>query len=433
MKVSRGFVIALGVALLTGGLAGYYAGGYVGGRIGEHEDAALPSQNTTLFRAPASGEAGGSALRHPGEELGAWMDKAWDIFSRRGSPGFNAATDAPQVLLALERLTAADFALLMKQLDTRSETPAKRLLQDFLFAEWSRRDSQAALAWTREHRPDKFQEGVVALSASNARAAWTAWKSRPGAADLAGSGEPAMSIFDNWARQDRAAALEAVLDPGLKNHMGAVMGFYGSALPDRAQFPREWEESRDGIAKRILELPSPERATALSSFLMSIHNNTASVQRDELALWVKQQTLTKSEQAVLLTGIAQWDGSSDSAASWKAFPWLWQQVPLSERGGTLKSIVEYWASEKPWSSKDTDGCGKWLNEQTDLGPECAPALKAFALHAAAKDPEAGLAWAQKVTDLPLRAEALREVSALILKQWPHRAAELGVASLPPSP
>ena len=123
--------------------------------------------------------------------------------------------------------------------------------------------------------------------------------------------------------------------------------------------------------------------------------------------------------------VAQSDGCAPEQAR-ETWPWLWNTLPESQRGPTLKSIVEYWASDKAWSARDPNACGQWLNTQMPLGPEHGAALKDFALHTTATDPVSGLAWAAENPDPAIRPKAVQEVQALIRKQWPHRLAELGV-------
>jgi hypothetical protein len=369
-----------------------------------------------------------SALRHSQESLVTWLESARDTLAKHGHPGFNLQTDAPHLLLAIERMTPADFAMLMQLTGECADGPDKRVLQDCLFAGWSRKDPRSALAWTRERRPDKFNEAVKVLSKSNASGAWEAWTSLPGQKDR--DGETLNTLFANWAKQDRTAALEALLTIKPQDRTAANLGFFSSSIPDRKKSPQEWMDFREEIAQRIMEITDPgDRVSAASSLLNALYERNSPAMREEMAGWLEKQPLSERDRVSLLTGMAQWEGC-DPSRSKEAFSWLWKTVPVSSRGVALASIVEYWASGKPWSARDPDACGRWLNEQPNLGPECDPALKAFALHAAAKDPGAGLEWAKRVSEPAVRAASIHEVSALILKQWPNRAAELGVAEQP---
>ncbi len=427
MNTRGRFCILLGFAILAGAVAGFLAG-----RTGPDGRSGGPRASGQTGEAiPASGNGAGAeslARDHPDEQLAAWLDTAWDILQRKHGPGFLVETDAPELLLSLERLTSADFTRLMEALDRRPDGEARRLLQEMLRAEWSARDPRAALAWTHEHRPDIYKAAVISLSAVNPAAAWAEWKSQPGGTD--DSGEPGKTIFRNWARLDREAALEALLTPGPRLDGGASTGFYDAAIPDRVKFPREWEEAREGIARRLLEMEDAPRVSEFSSLIRGLHDRGGPGIKDELAAWITRQPLPEASQALLLTSMAQWEGLMSPAASRENFSWLWERLPDSQRGETLTRIVEFWASPHAYSSQDTDGCGKWLNEQTNLSPGCAPALKAFALYAADKDPESGLAWARRVPDPALREEAVREVTSLILKHWPGQAAALGLTGSP---
>ena len=383
---------------------------------------------------PVAGSGIGNPLVHTAFELDDWVRQASELAMASGI-GFHGETDAPHLLLALKHLTPADFPLLMERVFRLPDNGAKAHLQAWLLTEWSRLAPEDALAWTKENLPDRYQEAIRALARKNPRAAWDEIKANP--INKNGSGEPTVTIFAQWGMQDGPAALEAMLQMVRdgKDPTAANLGFFSTALPDRKKSPEQWSNARDNISKRILEEKEAKvRISALSALMMEISNtipasggnrSALETKRRELSEWLFQIPLAETDQARLLTCIAQWDGSrADGAAD--AFAWLWQTVPVGQRVEALTSIVEYWASDKPWSSKDPDGCGRWLNEQGPLGPEFSGALKSFALHAVAKDPESGLAWAQQIADPAIRQDAVQEVKAQILKQWPHRAAGLGV-------
>lgn len=395
----------------------------------------VPSTAGPLIPA-GQNKAGGPV--HPESDLLGWMRQALESVET-GGHGFDAAIDAPQLLLTLERLTPDDFPLLLGLLAERADGKAKGLLQEWLLTEWSQRSPYEALLWARDNREDKYGKALEVLSKRNAAAAWREFEVH--SVKLDASGNPVRSIFSEWARQDRKTALDALFALQQRKESnsdrlgsGAELGFFSSALPTRTESPEQWRETRDDIARQILEQKDEDvRFHALNSLLSqmnSSYGHTAdpvrlAIKRRELAEWLLPLPLTEAEQARHLSLIAQWDGS-EIAPAVDAFPWFWQTVPASQRVNALASIVEYWASNDLGSAQDPDACGRWLNGLGPLGPEFSIPLKSFALHAAAKDPESGLAWARQIADPAVRGEAVAEVGALILKQWPHRAAELGV-------
>jgi hypothetical protein len=385
-------------------------------------------------RGPADEISKEKQLIHSGGDLADWVRQAGERAAASGL-GFQLEMDTPDLLLALERLTVADCPLLMIEITRLPDGAGKRQLQDCLLAAWSRQAPEEAMAWARENRPDRYGEAIQALARKDARAAWKVFQEHP--AKWNSTGEPTRTVFSQWAMQNRSAALEALLEleTGRVDPTPARMGFFASSLPERAKFPNEWQVACDQITARILEEPDAKgRIGALSALLSEIGQSIPSSREDraslearrkELSGWLLALPLAEADQGKLLTAIAQWDGVIPGAAQ-DAFAWLWQTVPVGQRVEALTSIVENWASDKPWSARDPDGCGRWLNEQGPLGPEFSGALKSFALHAAAKDPESGLAWAQQIADPAIRQDAVQQVKAQILKQWPHRAVGLGV-------
>ncbi len=222
-------------------------------------------------------------------------------------------------------------------------------------------------------------------------------------------------------------ALLAIPD---NDRIPAKLGFFFKVFPDRKKKPALWAQRLEAITDRILQEPDEsQRVNTLADLLDPVRGErTGTASRDAAAAWIRSLPLDEKHQGTLLICLAQNEGCISIHAP-AAYPWLWENVPRSQQQEAFAKIVAYWASDKEWSAKNPDACGRWLNTQAEsLGPEHAAALKAFALFAVARDPESGLAWANANPDSATRAKAVEEVAAVIRSQWPRRAEELGVAS-----
>jgi hypothetical protein len=433
MKTGPSLSLQILGAVLAGGLAGTWLAHPVPGKTDISSDGIPISPSTYEAEASTLRTSPPTPLIHADLELDDWVRQAGEL-AAMGGLGFHAETDAPHLLLAAANLTPGDFPLLMERLARLSDGPAKRQLEEWLLAEWSRQAPETALAWTRENRPDRYGEAVIAFARKDARAAWQDMQGY--LEKTKGTGDLTHAVFFQWGLQNRHEALEALLQRMAKvEEYRAVEGFLTAVLPDRKKFPEQWRVIRDEVTARMAqEENAGARLVSLRALMTHMKmdsqiswDDTASLEptRNELSRWLMAIPLSEVEQGKLLISIAQWDGLMPGAAQ-DSFSWLWRTVPEGQRVSALTSIVENWASENPWSSNDPDACGKWLNEQGPLGTEFSGALKSFALHAAAKDPESGLAWAQQIADPAIRQDAVQQVKAQILKQWPHRAAGLGV-------
>ena len=433
MKTSPSLSLQILGAVLAGGLAGYWLAHPVTGEAEVSPDGIPVSSSPYEVTDSTTRVSTANPLIHSDLELDDWVRQAGELAAMEGL-GFHAETDAPHLLLAAANLTPWDFPVLMERIAQLSDGPAKRQLEERLLAEWSRRAPETALAWTRENRPDRYGEAVIAFARKDAKAAWQDMQGY--LEKTKGTGDLTQAVFLQWGLQNRHEALEALLQRMTKNEdYGAVEGFLTAVLPDRKKFPEQWRAIRDEVTTRISqEENAGARVVTLRALMQQMKmdsqislDDIASLEpmRNELSRWLKAIPLSEVEQGKLLINLAQWDGVIPGAAQ-DLFSLLWRTVSEGQRVAALTSIVENWASDNWWSAKDTDACGKWLNSQGPLGPEFSGALRSFALHAAAKDPESGLAWAQQIADPTIRQDAVQQVKAQILKQWPHRAAGLGV-------
>jgi hypothetical protein len=416
-------------------LAAIIVAGFTSGRVLRQKSPVRPAPKAVALNAyslnkpTAEALRGAVSLEADSAMLRQWLDEASVLASSESS---DLAMDAPHLLLALAAWSAHDLARLMADVQRLPEGPARTRLEDWILSEWAARAPGPALAWTREHRPDKYGAAVEALAHHDPAAAWQAVQEHPVPGGRAG--DTASHIFSRWAAADRMAALDAWLLMDKKGDLSfrAGMGFGENALPQKGKDPDAWTSALQALTQRVMEEPDSKSWVTTIDLIRNCietsqrHEDTTPAQRrTELTAWLRGLNLDENEFASQLTMVAQHDGASADLAP-EAWPWLWREAPESQRGQTMKSIVKYWASDDQWSAKDPDACGQWLNSLQPLGAEHGEALKDFAQYAAARDPVSGLAWAQANPDPAARAVATKEVHAIILKQWPHRAAELGV-------
>ncbi len=413
-------------AILLGGTGGHVmrrseAAPAVAAATASSQQSSSPSHRSTPPLA-AQSETGFLHLRP-------WLEEALQFAT---DPGGDMAMDAPHLWLSMMRWHPNDIKQLLAELQPESQSPVRRRLEEWILKIWTERAPQDAMEWTKVNRPDQYPAAIENLARRDGRAAWKAveahpWYGRP-------VNDTIQDIFSEWAQQDCIAALEEILQlrSGHQHSFHAALGFTASCLPDKTKDPAVWEAALAALTQRAMqETDGSLRFKAVDLVKNALENankvttTLASERLEKINLWLRSLSLDKKELAYHLTNVAQHEGLTPESAP-AAWPWLWQKIPPDQRQETLKSIVEYWASDSGWSAKDPNACGQWLNEQMPLGPEHAEALKDFARHAASTDPASGLAWARSNPDPATRDISMREVEALILKNWPHRAAELGV-------
>jgi hypothetical protein len=245
------------------------------------------------------------------------------------------------------------------------------------------------------------------------------------------------TIFKTWAARDQPAALTALaaLEDSRAGSTSilAAWGFFDGALPDKKQFPEQWAATRDGLAAEILKLPGDLAVKNILMALIAEYRESltgldpepaeAAAARQEVADWICGLPMGDQQRTRFLLRLAQMDGCGFDRAP-EVWPWFWAKVPENLRAETLKDIIRYWAADEPFSARDPNACGKWLNTLGPLDAAYAPALKSFAEIAAATDPEAGLAWAERISDPIVRSQALLDVGDVIREHWPDKAEAL---------
>lgn len=434
MKRPLTFQSALGFTALLGLAAGLLTGRWSSGH-GDPQTSSgskLPAQ-----QAIPGAQAGGVSPAHREQEREQWLAAARQA-ADAGGLGIEVELDAPGLLLSVENMTARDFPLLACSLEQLPDSPGRKRLEDWLLAAWSLKNPLEALAWTEKHRPDLRPGALDAWAHRDPAGVLEAVKDDPSFIIRKGVMDSDTSVFrtlfQTWARQDRQAALRALADFGsIKRGNETILagnGFMEGALPDVAKFPEQWALARDALAGEILELPEAKARRRILGKLAREYQErlTGSADRRtfldagrrEVAEWLGKLPLDEELHAGLLQQLAQRDGGSQDEAR-GAYSWLWEEVADSQRPETLDYIVRHWAADAPWSARDPDACGRWLNSLGALGPECAAAFKSFAEVAAARDPVAGLAWAGQIADPVLKKEAVKSVTELIRSQWPDRA------------
>lgn len=420
------FVLGLALGLLTGRWSSAH-----------RETQTAGGSMVSAQREVPGKRAGAVPPAHTEQERELWLAAAREA-AEAGGLGFEAELDAPGLLLSVENLTTGDFPLLLFSLEQFPDTPGRKRLEEWLRKAWSLKNPLEALAWTEKHRPDLRPAALEAWARRDPAAALEAVKDDPSLKITNGVMDSDTSvfwtIFATWARRDRRAALQALADFGAAKRGNesilARNGFMEGALPDPAKFPEQWAINRDALAGEILQLPeSPARRNILGKLAgeyqehltgAAEHRTSLDAGRKEVGEWLGKLPLDEKLYASLLRQLAQRDGCGREEAP-LTYAWLWEEVPDSQRAETLDYIVRHWAADAPWSAKDPNACGRWLNSLGPLGPEYAAALKSFAEVAAVRDPVSGLAWAGQIADPVLKKEAVKSVTELIRNQWPDRA------------
>ncbi|MES2709443.1 MAG: hypothetical protein V4726_22785 [Verrucomicrobiota bacterium] len=436
MKTERPFTFqaALGLTAMLGLAAGLLTGRW----SSAHRETQTAGGSLLSARQAVPGEPAGAVSRaHTEQEREHWLAAARKAAEGNGL-GFEAELDAPGLLLSVENLTAGDFPLLAFSLEQFPDTPGRKRLEEWLLKAWSLKNPLEALAWAEKCRTDLRPGALEAWARRDPAAALEAVKDDPSLKIKNGVMDSDTSVFRTvfatWAGRDRRAALQALADFGAaKRGHEAILarnGFMEGALPDAVKFPEQWAADRDALAGEILQLPEArERRNILGSLAevyqeqitgSADHRTLLDAGRKEVGEWLGKLPLNEELHAALLRQLAQRDGTDREEAP-EAYAWLWKEVPDSQRAETLDYIVRHWAEEAPWSARDPDACGRWLNSLGPLGPEYAAALKSFAEVAAVRDPVAGLAWAGQIADPIPKKEAMKSVTELIRKQWPDRA------------
>lgn len=425
MKAWPASPVLLAAVMLVGGVSGHLI------RKGTTSLAenSLESDGADAVRPLQSPDADLGDLEAATEFQRQWLMEAMFYAAE---PNIDLSLDAPHLLLTLAGMRAQDFPGFMAEARLLPPSPQRTRLEDWILQQWLQLTPGAATKWALQHRPDKYAGALRTLAKRDAAAAWQAVQENPVPSESAGDTQS--DIFSHWAAQDRMAALGEILRMNPRDDLAfrAGLGFGESALPDPKKDPAQWDAALSAMSQLVLQETEPQkRMTGIQVLIHAMERQLddwpARECREALSAWLRNLSLAENEFATHLTMVAQNSGSTAEEAP-EAWPWLWREVPASQKEQALKNIVEFWASDKPWSARDPNACGEWLNAQMPLGPEHAEALKNFALHAAGSDPAAGLAWAEANPDPEIRETAIKEVRAVILKQWPHRAEESGGSS-----
>ena len=244
MKTRLAFPLMLGAAIL--------AGGY-GGHLMRRSAVPLPGD---IHLPRVSSEVGNPLVPKPSQgpltevpaQMRRWLDTAAELAE---NPLADPAMDAPHLLLTLASWNARDFATAMEQAGRLPESPARRRIEEWILTQWMERSPVAAMAWTCEHRPDRYPAAVEALARRDAAAAWQAVQENPVPGN--NSGDTASSIFLQWAAQDRLAALDAWLkmDRKVDDSFRAGLGYSENALPPKAKDPAVWSAARNALTEAM--------------------------------------------------------------------------------------------------------------------------------------------------------------------------------------
>lgn len=283
MKSRILFPILLAAVILTGGYGGHRlrrGAGQQEGSAGTHGNSSAEAGSTTPTSATPPPPESPAPMRR-------WLEAAAEL---AGNPLADPAVDAPHLLLAMAAWGARDFTAAMADAGRLPDGQVRRRIEEWILAQWTERVPAAAMAWTREHRPDKYPAALEALARRDAAAAWQAVQENPVPGE--NSGDTVASIFSQWAAQDRMAALEAWLkmDRKANDSFRAGMGFAENALPPKADDPQAWAAVRDSLTQRVMQEEGANRFTGIDLLKSCLERQTSDAKpaerREELATWL---------------------------------------------------------------------------------------------------------------------------------------------------
>jgi hypothetical protein len=395
-------VAALGASVLLGH--------HLGRRRGEAAVAAqlnavshstpAPGSLTSPPPPPAPGSAAAEGPKHGPKSRDEMRQVLADLKSRMfsasgGRSGISMAFNEAAVTELLDTLSLDDVRLALSLVAELPPGMDRTGFSVALMARWGREDAAGAMEYFRTHRDEAGTFGTLWLTA--VMMPWAERDPAAAARELAATlkpedddilqgsiGNTAFMVAEKLAQRDPAAALRHVAD-----------------LPEWVRDPARsavakqvHDERREPFLESIKAMPEGEEKTAwqraAATAMAPVDAAAASRWIDSLGL--PEAATHDSTRAVF----EKWKQHDPRAAT----EWAAARLPEGERAALVTSAVQDWAPREP------NECGRWLGE-LEPGPQTDQAVAVFARTVAAKDPDSARAWADRITDPHLKAEALQ--------------------------
>lgn len=362
-----------------------------------------PSSLTSRTRPPAPGSAAVEDPKQGPRSRDAIRQVLADLKSRMfsgsgGKGGISMAFSEAAVTELLDTLSLEDVRLALELVADMPPGMDRTGFSVALMARWGREDAAGAMEYFREHREDAGPFGTLWMTA--VMMPWAEKDPAAAARELAATlktedddilqgsiGNTAFMIAEKLAQRDPAAALRVVAD-----------------LPEWARDPARsavakqvHDERRDRFLESIRAMPEGEDKTA---WQRAAATAMAPVDAVAASRWIDSLGLPDSAAHDTTRAVFEkWQQHDPRAAT----EWAAARLPEGERAALVTSAVQNWAPREP------NECGRWLGS-LEPGPHTDHAVAVFARAVAAKDPDSARAWADRITDPQLKAEAIQELA-----------------------
>jgi len=317
-----------------------------------------------------------------------------------------------RVMGQLMELSPEEVQLALGEVGRTVDDPRqKMMLQSMLLGRMAETDPKGALAQVEKlaaesdgsARTDGLYFSVVgALSKSDPNAAWKWYTDKRDSGTLPEEGARLSGmIFAGMAAKNLDMALSQMGDLESLDERNSAASGIASAATD----PASWQRILDSTQSFEGDSGKEARSAMMRQWASMDYEATTGL----------LNAMPANERQDLIDS-ASWGLMRSSPEKGAEF--------LMQNSSPEKLSERYSTVMNSWGDRDPNAAGEWLNSQPP-SPAQDRARANFARTVVRKDPEAGLAWAQTVTEPKQRTDAIRDV----YRQWSRRDAQAADAAL----